>query len=56
MAYLYRGEFKFKEGDENNIETIIDILRVADEEFLDDVSLAGRFLFKDQGWREIGQH
>ena len=39
MGYLYRGEFTFKEGDEDNIEAIIDILRVADEEFLDDVSI-----------------
>ena len=39
MGYLYSGEFSFREGDEDNIETIIDILRVADEEFLDDVSL-----------------
>ena len=38
MSYLYSGEFTFREGDEDNIETIIDILRVADEEFLDDVS------------------
>ena len=38
MGYLYSGEFSFREGDEDNIETIIDILRVADEEFLDDVS------------------
>lgn len=38
MGYLYRGEFTFKEEDENNIEAIIDILRVADEEFLNDVS------------------
>ena len=38
MGYLYSGEFTFREGDEDNIETIIDILRVADEEFLDDVS------------------
>lgn len=38
MRYLYSGEFDFREGDEDNIETIIDILRVADEEFLDDVS------------------
>jgi len=38
MGYLYRGEFTFKDEDENNIDTIIDILRVADEEFLDDVS------------------
>ena len=40
MGYLYSGEFTFREGDEDNIETIIDILRVADEEFLDDVSSA----------------
>jgi len=39
MGYLYSGEFTFREGDEDNIETIIDILRVADEEFLDDVKM-----------------
>lgn len=39
MGYLYRGEFTFKEEDENNIEAIIDILRVADEEFLNDVKM-----------------
>ena len=38
MGFLYSGEFSFKEGDEDNVEKIIDILRVADEEFLDDVS------------------
>ena len=42
MRYLYSGEFSFREGDEDNIETIIDILRVADEEFLDDVSSFGK--------------
>ena len=40
MGYLYRGEFNFREGDEENVDSIIDILRVADEEFLDDVSNA----------------
>ena len=39
MGYLYCGEFTFREGDEDNIEAIIDILRVADEEFLDDVKM-----------------
>lgn len=39
MRYLYSGYFSFREGDEDNIETIIDILRVADEEFLDDVKM-----------------
>lgn len=38
MHYLYTGDFSF---DENSItmDLIIDILRVADEEFLDDVSI-----------------
>ena len=44
MGYLYSGEFSFREGDEDNIETIIDILRVADEEFLDDVSTSANML------------
>mmetsp|Transcript_13078 Transcript_13078/g.17684 ORF Transcript_13078/g.17684 Transcript_13078/m.17684 type:complete len:86 (-) Transcript_13078:425-682(-) len=39
MSYLYSGEFTFRPEDENNIEAIIDILRVADEEFLDDVKM-----------------
>lgn len=39
MGYLYRGEFTFREEDQDNIEAIIDILRVADEEFLDDVKM-----------------
>ena len=39
MGYLYCGEFTFREGDVDNIEAIIDILRVADEEFLDDVKM-----------------
>lgn len=39
MGYLYSGEFSFLEEDQDNVETIIDILRVADEEFLDDVKM-----------------
>lgn len=37
MQYLYTGDFSL---DEKNVTTdqIVDILRVADEEFLDDVS------------------
>ncbi len=38
MQYLYRGEFQFKEGEEDDINVVVNILRVADEEFLDDVS------------------
>jgi len=39
MAYLYSGDFTFRDGDEDNIEAIIEILRVADEEFLDAVKM-----------------
>ena len=39
MRYLYSGEFSFREDEEENIDAIIDILRVADEEFLDDVKM-----------------
>lgn len=39
MRYLYSGEFNFLEEEEDNIEVIIDILRVADEEFLGDVKM-----------------
>lgn len=49
MRYLYSGEFDFREGDEDNIETIIDILRVADEEFLDDVSSISTHINSDAG-------
>ena len=45
MGYLYCGDFTFKEGEEENIDAVIDILRVADEEFLDDVSLPEIFPF-----------
>ena len=38
MTYLYTGSFSFDEKDVSNIDTLIDILRVADEEFLEDVS------------------
>ena len=43
MQYLYTGEFSFDEMDVSNIDNLIDILRVADEEFLDDVSFGNRF-------------
>jgi len=39
MRYLYSGDFTFQEEDENNIDAIIEILRVADEEFLDEVKM-----------------
>ena len=39
MRYLYSGEFNFLEEEEDNIDVIIDILRVADEEFLNDVKM-----------------
>ena len=38
MHYLYTGDFSFEEKDVSNIDNLIDILRVADEEFLEDVS------------------
>jgi len=38
MHYLYTGDFSFEENDVSNIDNLIDILRVADEEFLEDVS------------------
>ena len=38
MQYLYTGDFSFEEKDVSNIDNLIDILRVADEEFLEDVS------------------
>ena len=41
MTYLYTGSFSFDEKDVSNIDTLIDILRVADEEFLEDVSCQG---------------
>jgi hypothetical protein len=37
MHYLYTGDFTFDEK-HSSIDIIIDILRVADEEFLEDVS------------------
>jgi len=47
MYYLYTGDFSF---DEKNMtmDMIIEILRVADEEFLDDVS----FHFRDCSWAD----
>ena len=42
MHYLYTGDFSFDEKDMNMDQTI-DILRVADEEFLDDVSILNVF-------------
>ena len=44
MYYLYTGDFSFDEKS-MSMDIIIEILRVADEEFLDDVSL----IFQDSG-------
>jgi len=39
MYFLYTGEFAFEEKDVTNIDNLIDILRIADEEFLEDVKM-----------------
>lgn len=39
MHYLYTGDFSFKEKDRSNIDNLIDILRIADEEFLEEVKM-----------------
>ena len=39
MRFLYTGEFSFTEEDETSPDNIIDLLRVADEEFLEDVKM-----------------
>lgn len=39
MRYLYTGDFTFREEDKDNINAIVDILRVADVEFLEDVKM-----------------
>ena len=38
MRYLYTGQFEPSSEFLQNIEIMVDILRVADEEFLDEVS------------------
>lgn len=39
MGFLYTGEFEFTREDESNSDNIVDLLRVADEEFLEDVKM-----------------